>query len=416
MRGVSSKNNKVLLLALKAGEILLKSGAEVYRVEDTVTRLCRACGVPFAECFVTTTGIFLSVGHDGEGQELGTALKRVSHIGIDLEKISRVNAFVREFTDTKLSVDEGIRRLDAIEAIEPFSLLVRIVAIAFIGCFYTIMNGGGLADALCGLVVGVLTFVLSLGVERLRINRFISIFISCFACAGLSLLAFNLGFGNSLSSIIVGAITVFLPGVAITNAARDLLSGDMLSGVSRMAESLLVAVAIAGGVGIFLHMAPSPLRPDVLSSFGLAPEFLFALFGTMGISVSVNIPRRRLILAAFIAACGWVVREALQNGGYSPIVACFVGACAIAVIAEVATRLTKETATLFIIPAIFPLVPGRGMYDTMAHLITNDYASAARMGLETLFIAGGIALGLLVVISLSRIAAVAYRSVFKRTG
>jgi uncharacterized membrane protein YjjP (DUF1212 family) len=413
---VESENNKVLLLALKAGEILLKSGAEVYRVEDTVTRLCRACQIPFVECFVTTTGIFLSIGQDGEEQELGTALKRVNHTGIDLEKISRVNAFVREFTSTELSVDEGLKRMEAIEAIQPFSLLVRIVAIALVGCFYTIMNGGGFADAPCALLVGVLTFILSLGIERLRINRFISIFISCFACAGLSLLAFNLGFGSSLSSIIVGGITVFLPGVAITNAARDLLSGDMLSGVSRMVESLLVAVAIAGGVGIFLRMAPPPLRPDVLSSFGLAPEFLFALFGTMGISVIVNIPRRRLLLAGFIAACGWVIREALQNGEYSPIVACFVGACAVAVLAEIATRLTKETATLFIIPAIFPLVPGRGMYDTMAHLITNDYSAAMSMGLQTFFIAGGIALGLLVVISLSRIAAVTYRSIFKRAG
>jgi uncharacterized membrane protein YjjP (DUF1212 family) len=405
-----------LLLALKAGEILLKSGAEVYRVEDTVTRLCHACHLPYVECFVTTTGIFLSVGRDDEEQELGTSLKRVSYTGIDLEKVSRVNAFVREFSSTKMSVDEGLRRLDAIDRTKPFSLPVRIVAIAFVGSCFAIMNGGGLVDALCGLVVGVLTFILSLGIDRLHINRFIAIFISCFVCAGLAWTAFNLGFGTSLSSIIVGSITAFLPGVAITNATRDMLSGDMLSGVSRMTESLLVAVAIAGGVGIFLRVVPVPVRPDVLSSFGLAPEFLFALLGTMGISVSVNIPRRRLVLAAFIAACGWLLRTVLHNGDYSPIIACFVAACLVAVFAEIATRLTKEAATLFIIPAIFPLVPGKGMYDTMAHLIVNDYNSAMSMGLQTLFVAGAIALGLLVVISLSRVAAVAYRGVFKRSG
>jgi uncharacterized membrane protein YjjP (DUF1212 family) len=411
---VEQHNNRVLLLALKAGEILLESGAEVYRVEDTVTRLCRACKIPFVECFVTPTGIFLSVGQDGEKQEVGTALKRVHHVGIDLEKVSRVNAFVREFTSTELSVDEGLRRLKDIEATKPFSLLVRIIALAFVGSFFTIMNGGGFTDALCGLVVGILTFLLSMGIERLQINRFISIFASCFVCAALSLLAFNLGFGNSLSSIIVGGITIFLPGVAITNAARDLLSGDILSGVSRTAESLLVAVAIAGGVGIFLRMAPAPLHPDVLSDFGLAPEFLFALFGTMGVSIVVNIPRRRLLLASFIAACGWVVREALQNNSYSPIIACFVAACAVAVIAEIATHFTKETATLFIIPAIFPLVPGKGMYDTMTHLIVSDYSAATALGLQTLFVAGTIALGLLVVISLSRIADVAYQSIVKK--
>jgi uncharacterized membrane protein YjjB (DUF3815 family) len=111
-----------------------------------------------------------------------------------------------------------------------------------------------------------------------------------------------------------------------------------------------------------------------------------------------------------------VIRVALQNGAYSPIIACFVAACVIAIISEVATRLTKETATLFIIPAIFPLVPGKGMYDTMAHMIANDYNSAMSMGLQTLFVAGAIAMGLLVVISLSRMVAVVYRGVRKRSG
>jgi uncharacterized membrane protein YjjB (DUF3815 family) len=239
------------------------------------------------------------------------------------------------------------------------------------------------------------------------------VFASCFVAAGLALLVFNLGFCSSLGAMILGSITVFLPGVAITNAARDLLSGDMLSGVSRGAESMLVAIAIAGGVGMLLKFAPAPVNADVNSQFILPIEFLFAFFGTMGIAVIVNIPRRYLVVAGLIAACGWVVYEVVINFGSSKVLGCFLGTCTIALFAEIATRLTKDAATLFIIPAIFPLVPGRVMYNAMLQLINNDLNAAMENGTEAMLMAGGIAIALLVMISLTRITSSLYRQIRK---
>jgi uncharacterized membrane protein YjjB (DUF3815 family) len=100
----------------------------------------------------------------------------------------------------------------------------------------------------------------------------------------------------------------------------------------------------------------------------------------------------------------------------SRVLGCFVGACTIALIAEIATRVTKEAATLFIIPAIFPLVPGIAMYSTMRHLIENDFDAALIAGSEALFMAGGIAFALLIVISLTRITSVVYTQFRKRAG
>ena len=56
----------VLMLALRAGEIMLMSGSEIYRVEDTVTRICKAYGIPYIEVFATTTGIFISLDSGGD--------------------------------------------------------------------------------------------------------------------------------------------------------------------------------------------------------------------------------------------------------------------------------------------------------------------------------------------------------------
>lgn len=56
----------VLDAAALAGEILLESGAEIFRVEDTIYRIAAAYGVEEAEAFVLSSGIFLT--SEGEGR------------------------------------------------------------------------------------------------------------------------------------------------------------------------------------------------------------------------------------------------------------------------------------------------------------------------------------------------------------
>lgn len=54
--------------------------------------------------------------------------------------------------------------------------------------------------------------------------------------------------------VIVGSIMPLLPGVALTNGIRDFISGDLISGVSRVSEALLTAIAIAVGIGSALKL------------------------------------------------------------------------------------------------------------------------------------------------------------------
>ena len=420
MRGLQMEVSKniVLMLAVRAGEIMLKSGAEVYRAEATIEQICHACQYPSVQCFITPTGIFASLGENDTQVEVQTIIRRVKRLSIDLEKVSLINAFVNRLmsmeSHSEESLAKSLEELDRIDAVGGFALPLRLCAMVLIGVFYTMMNSGSLLDGLSTIVVGVVAYLFSLWIKRLQINHFIVVFSSCFLAAGLALLVFNIGFCSSLGAMIIGSIIVFLPGVAITNAARDLLSGDMLSGVSRGAESLLAAIAIAGGVGMLLKLAPPPVHADIQSQFILPLEFLFAFFGTMGVAVIVNIPRRYLVAVGLIAACGWVVYELAMDVGNSRLLGCFLGTCTIALLAEIATRLTRDAATLFIIPALFPLVPGKVMYGAMLRLLDNDLDAAMASGSEALFMAGGIAIALLVMISLTRIFSSLYRRIRKQ--
>ena len=92
-----NEEKNILMLALKAGEIMLISGSEIYRVEDTVTRICKAYGIPFVEIFATTTGIFMTLDAGGDSKPY-TIIKRIKGISLDLKKVSLVNNFSRGLT------------------------------------------------------------------------------------------------------------------------------------------------------------------------------------------------------------------------------------------------------------------------------------------------------------------------------
>lgn len=251
---IDKAQKKILILAMYAGEIMMKSGAEVYRVEDTITRICKACKIPYVECFATTTGIFISLDSGHDESDMYTMIKRIHPSDIDLQKISEVNAFSREFTTTDLSIEDGFNILKKIENSKRYPFFARVLGGAMISIFVCLMFSGAVSSAICAGVIGIFAYCFSSLVERVKVNSFLRTFICCGLCSFLSILSFYLGLTPVYGPIIIGTITMFLPGVALTNAARDLLSGDMLAGTARAVDAFITAISIAGGVGFVLKL------------------------------------------------------------------------------------------------------------------------------------------------------------------
>ena len=114
---------KLLVLATLAGRLMLKSGAETYRVEDTVTRICQSRKeIQYVDAFVIPTGIFISLEYKGE---LISYIKRVKTISINLNKIALVNEFSRNFVNSQMSIDDGIKEIKRISKINIYSNVTK---------------------------------------------------------------------------------------------------------------------------------------------------------------------------------------------------------------------------------------------------------------------------------------------------
>jgi len=126
-------------------------------------------------------------------------------------------------------------------------------------------------------------------------------------------------------------------------------------------------------------------------------EFIFAFLGTFGFTIIFNVPLRHMAVASFVGGLGSITYHIAMDFGTTITIGCFLGACMVGLASDAASRICKEAATIFVIPGVLPLVPGAGTYYTMLAIVEGDLNNAAAQGIQTLAMAGSIALGLLVV-------------------
>lgn len=244
------RQKNILDIASYAGKIMLTNGAEIYRVEDTISRICQAYGMKYVQSLVTPTGIFISVD-DGDDSE--TIVRRITHRGLNLEKISKINDFSRKLQQEKLEYSTAITKLEEISyGKNEYSLLGAILVSSVGASMNVIVMRGNFINLIPALIACLGAQMLIKFLSFLKDVNFVPDLIAGFIAGSISLLFYSLGIGDSLSLIIVSAILPFVPGVALTNSIRDAITGDLISANSRAVEVGLIAISLAVGVAISL--------------------------------------------------------------------------------------------------------------------------------------------------------------------
>lgn len=139
-----------------------------------------------------------------------------------------------------------------------------------------------------------------------------------------------------------------------------------------------------------------------MSDMPIFMHFIFSTIATIGFSVFLNAPVNSLLPAGVTGGVGWAIYVYTFSISSNSIFANFIAACTVSLISEILARKLKHPAILFVIPGIIPLVPGLGMYNTMLYMVQKDFELGISTGVDTMFVGVAIALGVLVMTSLSR--------------
>ena len=245
-------NEKLLMETVAlAGKIMVASGAEIYRVEETMKYMLQKSSYPVAEAVALGTGLFVSL--DDPDRDTLTIARRVPARSNNLNRICAVNEVSRKFCSDQLTVEEAYKVLKEIEADKVYTKRWNFLGLIGVSAFFSPIFGGAPIDILGAGIVGVMLAIADWLVKKVRLNDF---FINSFCAFVIAISAtvvrkFFLP-ACSADVMIISSIMSLVPGVAFTTSIRDILNGDYASGSARMLEAIVVALAIAAGVGLGL--------------------------------------------------------------------------------------------------------------------------------------------------------------------
>ena len=242
---VKEKQTELAECLLDMGALLLDCGAEISRVEDTLVRLGKAYGARHVDAFVITSIISLTMEFADE--EATTETRRIySSAGTDFYRLEKLNELSRQCCADPLPTAMLRERLEHVAAGKKPEKVIFWGSILVAGAF-TVFFGGNICDAFSAVAFAVLICLLQRRLGQTQISIAGSnLLISLLVGIGVGLLCRALPTLH-MDKILIGDIMLLIPGIAMTNAIRNMLGGNTISGVVRLTESLIWAAALAGG-------------------------------------------------------------------------------------------------------------------------------------------------------------------------
>ena len=409
-------DEEVLDLALMAGHILLENGAEIYRVEETIDRICGYYGVNSENAFVLSNGIFLTAGSARE-----SFFAKVQHIpvsGTHLNKVAAVNQLSREIVEGKHTIQDAYRILEEIRTMPGKKRWMQTLASGVGSAAFCIFFGGTFGDSLAAFAAGICLYLYVLWLSVPHLSKIVGNIGGGALVTVVCCLLYLMGVGENLNFMMIGTIMPLVPGVAFTNSIRDVADGDYISGSVRMLDALLVFFCIAIGVGIGFSLISLVPGSGTLQEMGqlaegsgsgamggiemfgqLAKEILSAVVGTVSFSVLFGVPREYYPYCGFIGGAGWLVYclAELFLPGSGP---CFAATAVVILLSRTAAVMKRCPVTIFLIAGIFPLVPGAGVYWTVYHIVMEELFLAVSTGYSAMKEAIAIVMGIVFVFEL----------------
>lgn len=237
-----------LNLLCDAAQLLLENGSETYRVEETAQRMAKGLNIEHVNIAALPTTVFLEA--DGRA-----CVRRISRRGTNSQRIAMVNEISRRIERGEMTLDMAKAELERARRMPGFSQRTMLVAYALAAASFCLLFGGGAGTFAVTFVIGLLVQAVLPLFAQIPMGALFANFVGGLMTAILAqgIHAF-IPYGSA-NAAIIGGIMPLLSGLAMTTAVRDTVYGDLISGMTRALEALLLAVAAALGVYVGLKFA-----------------------------------------------------------------------------------------------------------------------------------------------------------------
>lgn len=393
----------LLDLCTDLGYRLAMCGAETFRVEESINLIMRAYGIQ-AEAFAIPNNLTVSI-KPPDSQPM-TRMQRIGLHGNDLDSVERYTNLSRRICSEKPNLSTAVQWLKETDASRlRYNLLWELVGNFWGAAGFSVFFGGGFLDTIfagiCGLVVGIVSHLM----DKLNTNQFFRTITASFLMALLAYALAACGIAQNADTVIIGTLMILVPGLLFTNAMRDIIYGDTNSGVNRIVQVFLIAVAIALGTAAAWSLINMFFgAPAIVAAFNhnAIIQLVFCFIGCLGFVILFNIHGPGGLLCALGGAIAWAAYLLTIHLTGNDLAAYFWAAMVASLYSEIMARVRKYPAISYLVISIFPLIPGASVYYTMNYAVRDEMAAFADKGMHTIAIAGVIAVGVILISTLFR--------------
>ena len=401
------QNIDELETVLYAGNLLLSSGAEIYRAEETMHRIADAMHIKDLDAYVTNRGIFASGNIPGKGIE--SRIMSVPDKELNIDKIEAVNELSREVCSNRMDLLYLKTSLQNIANMGEQNVVEKILSYFLgAGCFsYAI--GTSFRDSLCAAIIGSLVgFYMICSKYRIKSRVLITIIASVLT-AVLSHFCVAIGLGSKLSFIIIGAMMDLVPGVAFVNSVREFSQNNFATGQTLLTSALLTCVSMASGVALVEQLVSGTIMtPSVIydipeiSYIVLIIRSLAAGLGTIAFALMFRVRKRHFVDCGVLGTITWFAYMICIRIWNNEAIAVFVSGFAAVLASRVLAVLRRCPATVFLMTSLIPLLPGISLYRTIYYLLMGSAQISMHFGKLCFLTAFTIAVSIAVVQQIPR--------------
>ncbi len=235
---------EILEIAIEIGGQMLLCGAEVARVEDSIRRIGFAYGADRVDVFSIATSIYATVEKQGAH---ATLTRRVPDSVVDLHKLDKLNALSRQICQQTPSKVTVLAQVESIVNTKKPAVWWVLLWSAVTVAGFTMMFGGTVLDVTVAVALGCLLRLLLIGWNTLQVNMIFTNVVTSFVIGLLATFLVHYGIGDQLHTIIVGNIMLMIPGMMLVNGVRDMIAKDLVAGLMRLTEAVILSLSIAIG-------------------------------------------------------------------------------------------------------------------------------------------------------------------------
>lgn len=385
---------------LDIGEAMLVCGAENFRLEDSLYRICKSYGFQRYDVYVIPSNLQITV-ETPEG-EIITQIRHIESTDIDFDRLDYLNNLSRYVCEHTPDAGQMQERLQEVMNRPGQRWFTPYIAAVMGGTGFAVFFGCNFADALVGVIVSLMIVAVGGWLGKREGNLMVYNLILSFLSEVIIILCVRLGLGEHPERIMIGIVMLLISGLGVTNGIRDVMQRDFISGFLNIMNSALGAMGIAFGTAFAMFLLDGMHAEGFILNHNIPIQLLSCTVACTGFAFWFKIRGRQVIYSGIGAFFTWGIYLVVYHFEPSNFFATLVAAVFVAFYAFIMSRINKAPSTIFLTASVFPLIPGPNLYYVMYGCISRDIPMAFSETVVLLATCLAIAFGFIIVDVASR--------------